>query len=64
MADPQRKLPQEMSYIRDDVLSEMVGTDAVFAVSLGDLVSDRLFLLWSYVDITGKVGNSFFQHNW
>ena len=61
MADPQPETTQEISYIRDDVLSEMVGTDAVFAVTLGDMVSDRLFLLWSYVDITGKVGIPFFN---
>ncbi len=61
MADPQPESIQEAVFVRDDVLSELVGVDAAFAVTLGDLVSDQLSLIGAYVEYAGKIGIPFYN---
>ena len=61
LADPQPETTQEIQYIRDDVLSELVGTDAAFAIVLGDLVSDRLNLYGTYNAAVARVGIPFYN---
>lgn len=40
--DPQSRNAEEVGYLRDDVISEVVGTDAKFVLALGDIVFDHL----------------------
>jgi hypothetical protein len=43
--DPQPASQDEVDYIAHDVIEELVGTDAKFGVTLGDIMFDRLELL-------------------
>ncbi len=43
--DPQPASQDEVDYIAHDVIAELVGTDAKFGVTLGDIMFDRLELL-------------------
>lgn len=43
-ADPQPRNQQEVDYLIQDVLEELVGTDAAFGVTLGDIMFDDLSL--------------------
>ncbi len=43
-ADPQPQSGAEIDYIRDDVLAELVGTDAKFGMTVGDIMFDDLSL--------------------
>jgi len=61
LADPQPETAQEVGYVREDVLTELVGAEAAFGITLGDMVSDRLFLYDGYNHAVGKVGIPF--HN-
>lgn len=61
LADTQPETSQELEYVRDDVFSELVGTDAAFAVTLGDIVSDQLWLLDGYKDYAAKIGIPFYN---
>ena len=40
--DPQSRNEKEIGYLRDDVIAEMVGTDAKFMLVLGDIAFDNL----------------------
>ena len=42
--DPQPKNEKEVGYIAHDVVQELIGTEASFGVTLGDIVSDDLSL--------------------
>lgn len=42
--DPQPSNQQEVDYIAHDVVEELIGTDASFGVTLGDIVNDDLAL--------------------
>lgn len=42
--DPQPNSIEQVDYIADDVIAELVGTDAKFGVTLGDIMFDRLEL--------------------
>lgn len=44
MADPQPRTDREIDFVRDDVASELVNTDAALAVVLGDIMFDDLAL--------------------
>ena len=44
-ADPQPRNRAEVDYLIQDVLEEMVGTDASFGVTLGDIMFDDLSCL-------------------
>lgn len=61
LADPQPEMSQEVHYIREDVLSELVGTDAAFGVTLGDIVYNRLDLYNGYNAAVGWVGIPFYN---
>ena len=43
-ADPQPRNQQEVDYLIQDVLEELIGTDASFGVTLGDIMFDDLSL--------------------
>ncbi len=56
MADPQPETSQEVGYIRDDVASELVGCEAAFGVTLGDIAGNHLDLYGGYNDVMGRIG--------
>ena len=45
--DPQPRTQQEVDFIAHDVVEELIGTDASFGVTLGDIVFDDLSLFAS-----------------
>ncbi len=61
MGDPQPSNHEEVTYLAHDVLEELVGTTAAFAVTLGDIASDRLDLYDHINQATGAVGIPFFN---
>lgn len=54
--DPQPRDRKEIDYIAQDIVSELVGVEAAFGVSVGDLVYDDLSLFEPLVGVTGQVG--------
>jgi hypothetical protein len=60
-ADPQPETTEEVQFVRDDVLNELVGVDAAFGISLGDIVSNHLYLYAGYKDAVSKIGIPFFH---
>ena len=61
MGDPQPRNTQEVDYLAHDVLEEMVGTNAAFAVTLGDIAFDNQETYLPYVKATGAVGIPFYN---
>jgi len=55
-ADPQPESAEELGYVRDDVVAELVGSDAVFGITLGDIMYNVLSLYPRYIEIVGQVG--------
>ncbi len=55
-ADPQPHTMQEVDYVARDVVEELVGTDAIFGVTLGDIVGDKLDLFEPLNAVIGQVG--------
>jgi len=54
--DPQPRNQKEVDYIAHDVVEELVGTDASFGVTLGDVVFDRLDLFESQARTIALLG--------
>ena len=55
-ADPQPQTEVELSYIRDDVIVELIGTDARFGMTVGDILFDDLSLFTRYNRLVGQIG--------
>ncbi|MGF1613104.1 MAG: calcineurin-like phosphoesterase C-terminal domain-containing protein [Gammaproteobacteria bacterium] len=56
LADPQPQTDAELGYIRDDVITELIGTDAAFGMTMGDIMFDDLSLLPRYNALVAQVG--------
>ncbi len=56
LGDTQVASEEEIGYLAHDIIEELVGTDAGFAVSLGDIVFDRLNLYEPLVGVMGRMG--------
>lgn len=54
--DPQPRDQKELDYIAHDVVEELIGTDAAFGVTLGDIVFDRLSLFESQARTIALIG--------
>jgi len=61
LADPQPENSHEVHHVRDDVFTELVGADAEFAVTLGDIMSDQLDLFDMYNRAAARVGFPFYN---
>jgi len=61
MGDPQPRDVQEVNYLAHDVLEELVGTSAAFAVSLGDISFDDKELYPHVNRANGTVGIPFYN---
>jgi len=55
-ADTQAQTPAELDYLRDDVIAELVGTEAAFGVTAGDVVYDDLTLYPRHNRLVGRIG--------
>ena len=54
-ADTQPQTSAELDYIRDDVIAELIGTRAVFGMTLGDIMFDDLSLFPRYNAIIAQL---------
>ena len=65
--DPQARGVREVNYINHDVVEECLGTDALFGVSLGDIVADDPNLFAEISQGIGRIGipwyNNFGNHD-
>ena len=55
-ADPQPQTEEELDYIRDGVVSELVGTGAAFGMTMGDILFDDLTMFPRYNSIIAMLG--------
>ncbi len=55
-ADPQPYTLDELNWLDRDVISEVIGTDAAFGLTLGDLVGDDLSLFEPLNESIGRIG--------
>jgi hypothetical protein len=55
-ADTQAQTPAELDYLRDDVVAELIGTDAAFGITAGDTVYDDLTLYPRHNRLIGRIG--------
>ncbi len=55
-ADTQAQTPAELDYLRDDVIAELVGSEAAFGVTAGDVVYDDLTLYPRHNRLVGRIG--------
>lgn len=60
-ADPQPRDHQEIDYIRDDVVAELAGTNAVCGITLGDITFDDLALYDHYNSVVSQIGIPFYN---
>ncbi|MCX7718874.1 MAG: calcineurin-like phosphoesterase family protein [Candidatus Sumerlaeaceae bacterium] len=56
LADTQPESGQELGYLREDIVPELMGTDAAALVNLGDIMFDRLDLFDALNDALGRIG--------
>ncbi|UCH10340.1 MAG: calcineurin-like phosphoesterase family protein [Fidelibacterota bacterium] len=47
---------QELDYLRDDIVAELVGTEADFGIVLGDVVGNDLSLYERYIRLMAQIG--------
>jgi hypothetical protein len=55
-ADPQPENETEVTFVRDDVISGLIGTKAAFGITAGDIMFDDLSLFDRYNRIIGQIG--------
>ncbi len=61
LGDPQPRSVEEVDFLAHDVLDEIVGTSAGFAVVLGDISYDNKDTFLPYIQSTGRVGIPFYN---
>ena len=59
--DPQPENDTEVNFIRDGVIPKLIGTDAQFGITLGDIVGDDLSLYTRLTSIIGMIGIPWYQ---
>ena len=55
-ADTQPQTEEELDYIRDSVVSELIGTKAAFGMTMGDILFDDLSMLPRLSSIIAQIG--------
>ena len=55
-ADPQPQTEVELEYIREDIVSELIDTDAKFGMTVGDILFDDLAMFNRYNRLVASVG--------
>ncbi len=56
LADPQTRTIDEVGYLRDDIAAELLETDALFGITLGDIMFDDLSLFEPYKEVMSQIG--------
>ncbi|MBN2561336.1 MAG: calcineurin-like phosphoesterase family protein [Phycisphaerae bacterium] len=56
LGDPQPRNVKEINYLAHDVVEELIGVDAAFGISLGDVVYDDLGLFEPYNGVVSTIG--------
>jgi hypothetical protein len=56
ISDPQPQSQAEIDFIGDDVVSELIGTEARFGMTLGDILFDDLSLFPRYNSVIAQIG--------
>src|SRR5690606_33392668 len=54
--DPQPRNVEEVNYIAHKVIEELIGTDAIFGVTLGDIVFNDLSVFPVLNGVVGQIG--------
>lgn len=60
-SDPQVSSHEELDFVRDDVVAELVGVKVAFGVTTGDIMYDDLSLYSRYASIFGQIGVPWFN---
>jgi hypothetical protein len=60
-ADPQPRSNREIDFIRDDVVAELVGSEAAFGITLGDIMYNDLSLFDRYNEVVSRIGIPFYN---
>ena len=60
-SDPQTRNHQEIDYVRDDVVAELIGTNAVCGITLGDIMYDNLSFYGRYNAVVSQIGIPFYN---
>ncbi len=55
-ADTQPQTNRELDYIRDDVVTELIGTEAAFGMTMGDILFDDLSMFPRYNALIAQIG--------
>ncbi len=55
-ADTQPQTFKELEFIRDDVVGELIGTDAAFGITAGDIFFDDMSMTGRFNRIIGRIG--------
>jgi len=55
-ADPQARSHEQLRFVREDVIEEVVGTEAAFGITVGDIVADDLSLYPRQIRNVGQIG--------
>ena len=56
LSDPHAGSPAEIDFIRNDVVNPLVGTNAAFGLTTGDIMSDDLSLYTRFNRLIGRLG--------
>ncbi len=56
IADPQPQTEIELGYLRDDIIAELIGTPALFGMTLGDILFDDLSFFPRYNAVIAQAG--------
>ena len=56
LADPQPQTEAELDFIRDAVVTELIGTDAKFGMTMGDILFDDLSMFPRINQLIGQIG--------
>jgi hypothetical protein len=56
LTDPQPESTAEIEYVRDDIVSGLIGIEAAFGITAGDLMFDDLAMYNRYNRIIGTIG--------
>ncbi len=59
--DPQPESPAEVEFIRDDVVDGLIGANAAFGMTTGDIMFDDLSLYNRYNRIVGQIGLTWYN---
>jgi hypothetical protein len=55
-ADPQPESDVELSFVRDDVINSVIGTQAAFGITMGDIMFDDLSLYGRHNNLFAQIG--------